>query len=178
MVLGGFGLPRVLARCAATLSLKAMALTLGVGAMNIRGNCAADFPRLRKLACMVPGSPPAPLGGNGKSIAFGRRAAWIGLAPRERCRGDIGIKFELEPRVVGAEVCRPIQRQRLVAERAAPRRHAVGRHCDDLLNADLRSQFCARCGAPMRLINGRKGKFWGCTKYPECRQTRPFRPIR
>jgi len=49
---------------------------------------------------------------------------------------------------------------------------------DDLLETDPRSQQCARCGAPTRLVNGKKGKFWGCTKYPECRHTRPFRRIR
>jgi len=37
------------------------------------------------------------------------------------------------------------------------------------------SRQCTRCGVPMRLINGKNGKFWGCTKYPACRHTRPFR---
>ncbi|MFI5330121.1 MAG: restriction endonuclease [Desulfobaccales bacterium] len=36
-------------------------------------------------------------------------------------------------------------------------------------------QICPKCSAPMRLINGRNGKFWGCTKYPTCRSTKPWR---
>jgi hypothetical protein len=32
---------------------------------------------------------------------------------------------------------------------------------------------CPRCGGPMRLRTGRYGQFWGCTKYPDCRGTRP-----
>lgn len=30
---------------------------------------------------------------------------------------------------------------------------------------------CPDCGAPMRLRKGKKGAFWGCSKYPDCRQT-------
>ena len=36
-------------------------------------------------------------------------------------------------------------------------------------------QTCPKCSAPMRLINGRNGKFWGCTKYPTCHSTKPWR---
>jgi len=34
---------------------------------------------------------------------------------------------------------------------------------------------CAKCGSRMRLVQGRNGKFWGCSRYPTCRYTRPFR---
>lgn len=27
---------------------------------------------------------------------------------------------------------------------------------------------CKKCGAKMRLINGKNGKFWGCSRYPRC----------
>lgn len=33
---------------------------------------------------------------------------------------------------------------------------------------------CVRCGTPMRLVNGRRGKFWGCSRYPQCRSTRRY----
>ncbi|MGO9619880.1 MAG: restriction endonuclease [Desulfobaccales bacterium] len=36
-------------------------------------------------------------------------------------------------------------------------------------------QICPKCSAPMHLINGRNGKFWGCTKYPSCRSTKRWR---
>jgi hypothetical protein len=32
--------------------------------------------------------------------------------------------------------------------------------------------LCPSCGSLMRLIDGKFGKFWGCTKYPNCRATR------
>jgi restriction system protein len=32
---------------------------------------------------------------------------------------------------------------------------------------------CDTCGGEMRLVNGRRGKFWGCRKYPKCRGTKP-----
>ena len=30
---------------------------------------------------------------------------------------------------------------------------------------------CPRCGKPTKLRNGKKGQFWGCTGYPECKGT-------
>lgn len=33
---------------------------------------------------------------------------------------------------------------------------------------------CPRCGAPMVLRNGRYGKFYGCTNYPQCEGTRDY----
>lgn len=32
---------------------------------------------------------------------------------------------------------------------------------------------CPQCGSPMRQRTGKFGEFWGCTKYPTCRGTRP-----
>lgn len=47
---------------------------------------------------------------------------------------------------------------------------------DDVLHAsEWIAPRCVKCDAPMRLINGRKGKFWGCSAYPNCRSTQPFR---
>jgi len=37
-------------------------------------------------------------------------------------------------------------------------------------------QICPKCSSPMRLIKGRNGKFWGCTRYPACRSTRSWKP--
>jgi Restriction endonuclease/Topoisomerase DNA binding C4 zinc finger len=31
---------------------------------------------------------------------------------------------------------------------------------------------CVKCGTPMRLIKGKRGKFWGCSRYPTCKSTR------
>jgi four helix bundle suffix protein len=32
---------------------------------------------------------------------------------------------------------------------------------------------CPLCGKPMRPRNSAKGRFWGCSTYPECKGTRP-----
>lgn len=34
--------------------------------------------------------------------------------------------------------------------------------------------YCERCGKEMHIIKGRRGKFWGCKGYPECRNTKPY----
>jgi hypothetical protein len=34
---------------------------------------------------------------------------------------------------------------------------------------------CDVCGREMRVRRGSKGQFWGCTGYPECRNTKPYR---
>jgi restriction system protein len=34
---------------------------------------------------------------------------------------------------------------------------------------------CAKCGSVMRIVQGRHAKFWGCSRYPACRYTKPFR---
>ena len=32
---------------------------------------------------------------------------------------------------------------------------------------------CPQCGKPMRQRNSAKGRFWGCSVFPECKGTRP-----
>jgi four helix bundle suffix protein len=32
---------------------------------------------------------------------------------------------------------------------------------------------CPLCGKPMRQRNSTKGRFWGCSAYPDCKGTRP-----
>jgi hypothetical protein len=33
---------------------------------------------------------------------------------------------------------------------------------------------CEICGSPMRVVKGRRGEFWGCSRYPRCRSTKPI----
>jgi DNA topoisomerase-1 len=40
--------------------------------------------------------------------------------------------------------------------------------------SEIIDEKCERCGAPMQIKNGRYGKFLACTKYPECRFTKPI----
>ncbi len=37
-----------------------------------------------------------------------------------------------------------------------------------VFHSNIQSKKCPKCSAPMRLIKGRKGQFWGCTWWPKC----------
>jgi DNA topoisomerase-1 len=39
---------------------------------------------------------------------------------------------------------------------------------------DSTDEKCPKCDAPMRVKTGRFGRFLACTKYPECKTTKPF----
>jgi ssDNA-binding Zn-finger/Zn-ribbon topoisomerase 1 len=43
---------------------------------------------------------------------------------------------------------------------------------DKVRPAETQSRMCARCGSEMVLRTGRYGKFYGCSRYPHCRETR------
>lgn len=42
------------------------------------------------------------------------------------------------------------------------------------LDHEILEEQCPECGAPLQIRHGRFGKFVGCTRFPECRYTRPF----
>ncbi|WP_376791578.1 type I DNA topoisomerase [Thermoflexus sp.] len=42
------------------------------------------------------------------------------------------------------------------------------------LDHEVLDEQCPECGAPLQIRYGRFGKFIGCTRFPECRYTRPF----
>ena len=33
---------------------------------------------------------------------------------------------------------------------------------------------CDKCGKPMLLREGKYGKFYGCSNYPDCQNTKPY----
>jgi DNA topoisomerase-1 len=41
-------------------------------------------------------------------------------------------------------------------------------------NPELSDKLCDKCGAPMAVLFNKRGKFLGCSKYPECRNTMPL----
>jgi restriction system protein len=53
---------------------------------------------------------------------------------------------------------------------------AVKDMSEDLLSVKLISDvpYCRKCGKRMRLVTGRRGKFWGCSGYPLCRTTQEY----
>ena len=44
------------------------------------------------------------------------------------------------------------------------------------MNLDGTAPMCPRCGNSVRVINGRRGKFFGCLGYPDCRFTAEYSP--
>ena len=34
--------------------------------------------------------------------------------------------------------------------------------------------ICRNCSSAMRLVKGKRGKFWGCSRFPDCRSTLPY----
>lgn len=38
----------------------------------------------------------------------------------------------------------------------------------------IRPPRCSKCGTPMRIVKGKRGKFWGCSQFPDCRSTLPY----
>jgi len=53
-----------------------------------------------------------------------------------------------------------------------------GRFCIDCKNiagtSKQKYKKCPKCGSPMILRKGRYGKFYGCSRYPYCKGTRPY----
>jgi DNA topoisomerase-1 len=41
-------------------------------------------------------------------------------------------------------------------------------------NPELSERLCDKCGAPMAVLYNKRGKFLGCSKYPECKNTMPM----
>jgi restriction system protein len=54
--------------------------------------------------------------------------------------------------------------------------HMVKNDSPDSLKIKLIAEApsCEKCGSKMRLVNGRRGKFWGCGNYPKCKSTMRF----
>jgi restriction system protein len=54
--------------------------------------------------------------------------------------------------------------------------HMVKNDSPDSLKIKLIAEAasCEKCGSKMRLVNGRRGKFWGCSNYPKCKSTLRF----
>jgi hypothetical protein len=54
--------------------------------------------------------------------------------------------------------------------------HLVKNDSPDSLKIKLIAEAptCEKCGSKMRLMNGRFGKFWGCSNYPNCRNKKRF----
>ncbi|MDE6005357.1 MAG: topoisomerase DNA-binding C4 zinc finger domain-containing protein [Oscillospiraceae bacterium] len=43
---------------------------------------------------------------------------------------------------------------------------------DSVQKPEVKTPFCTKCGKSMVLRNGQNGQFWGCSGYPQCRNTK------
>jgi hypothetical protein len=65
-------------------------------------------------------------------------------------------------------------------ERLCPNGHTIVNDLDtELMSPSLVAGVptCSKCGKKMRIVLGRRGKFWGCSAYPRCRSIRPYRGL-
>ncbi|MBI5422419.1 type I DNA topoisomerase [Candidatus Peregrinibacteria bacterium] len=57
---------------------------------------------------------------------------------------------------------------------AKPLLTEAGKEEEAKLQEEFKNEKCDKCGSPMIIRNGRFGKFLACSKYPECKTTRPL----
>lgn len=65
---------------------------------------------------------------------------------------------------------------RFEADRPCSNGHLVKNYllASDLLSRPFGPPRCEKCGRPMKVVTGRRGPFWGCTGYPECRNIKSY----
>lgn len=63
------------------------------------------------------------------------------------------------------------ERARLRAERQAEREYRQQKWEQEHHTSEL----CPKCGNKMYIRNGSRGKFLGCSNYPECKGTKPYK---
>jgi restriction system protein len=63
-----------------------------------------------------------------------------------------------------------------ITEMSCKNSHMVKNDSPDSLVIKLIAEapVCEKCGAKMRKVSGRFGKFWGCSSYPKCRNKKRF----
>jgi hypothetical protein len=117
---------------------------------------------------VIPGSVP-----NANRISFvlvgGANLEWFAIR-RDRCSNPHRAECRLPPPTTMPKdhwlaARRRKQRARHAVEHRTRRQHPISL-----------SILCDQCHGNMRLIDGKYGKFWGCTSYPSCRWTRRYVP--
>jgi len=120
-------------------------------------------------------------------VRTGRRGKFLGCSAYPKCDYTRPIGPKEPPRETG-EVCekcgkpmviRTGRRGRFIAcsgfpecRNTKPLKQGEGK--DDSPNAELTGENCEKCGKPMVVRTGPKGKFAACSGYPECRNTKPL----
>jgi len=114
-----------------------------------------SFHILTNLSCPICGAP--------MELRFWKGKRYLGCSRYPDCQSTrefpegVSYRYEWEDHRVSFDL------EELRAHEAAPKAKRV--------HPEL---LCPECGAPMELREGRFGRFYGCTRYPECKGTRPY----
>lgn len=93
-------------------------------------------------------------------VRFWKGKAFLGCTRYPDCQTTIDFPSTVEYVYKGKRV--------LVSEKLQLHREQKAERA-----AALPSKTCPECGAPMELKEGRFGRFYGCTNYPQCKATEP-----
>lgn len=102
-----------------------------------------------------------PACGSAMEVRFWKGSAFLGCSRYPECKQTVDFPYEQleyeyrDRTVVVAENLQAHQREKEQQKAEMPERH------------------CPNCGASMELKEGRYGRFWGCTNYPDCKTTEP-----
>lgn len=99
--------------------------------------------------------------GSAMEVRFWKGSAFLGCSQYPDCKQTIDfpyeqMEYEYRDRTVIVE--ENLQHHRREKEQ---------------LQAEMPERTCPECGAQMQLKDGRYGRFWGCTNYPDCKTTEP-----
>ncbi len=111
-----------------------------------------------KLAFRVLTDYDCPNCGAPMEVRFWKGSRFLGCSKYPECKTTVDfpedVDYEYEPKHVKVQA-------RLKA-----------RHQEDALQE---TRPCPNCGADMAIKQGPYGRFWGCTRYPQCKTTEPVR---
>jgi DNA topoisomerase-1 len=93
-------------------------------------------------------------------VRFWKGRAFLGCSRYPDCKTTIDFPENVEYVYKGKRV--------IVSEGLKIHRDERSKHAEE---APVKT--CPNCGAPMELRDGRFGRFYGCTRYPECKTTEP-----
>ena len=99
--------------------------------------------------------------GSAMEVRFWKGSAFLGCSQYPDCKQTIDFPYEqMEYQY----------RDRTVIVEANLQAHQREK---EQLKAELPERHCPNCGATMELKEGRYGRFWGCSNYPDCKTTEP-----
>ena len=100
--------------------------------------------------------------GSAMEVRFWKGSAFLGCSQYPDCKQTIDFPYE--------QMEYQYRDRTVIVEENL---HAHQREKEQL-KAEMPERTCPSCGASMELKEGRYGRFWGCTNYPDCKTTEPI----